>query len=709
MVDPEIVRGLIRTSTILSMIGAGLVAFTWAYPVENRKKHGRILLLWLSVADFLGSLFYFLQTFDFHEESSFCKACAALDIFFPVASFIWTDFIAYYLFLVVRKRADAYRYDWSRLLFFFHVIAWSVSLITMLLVIGFNHAGRDDTTSQDDDDGGAETAGWCWIKAHNSEERWIWELIGGKFIEWSSGLLIVPYLYISVAYQLYQIDRPQQDMPIEQNHFGNRIFGRKNGRQLQTPLLHPSQFNGSSNAAPSESNPEFNGTIYSENQELTGLPADMRVVSPAALAPEQTANANGSAYGDSQQSGQSLNDAAASYNGAQEQDLSYSHASSQYGAYIDEDDMEFSYSENMENPNKESTRASPATAAAAAQSRAYFSRFYLKLFVLPIVFILIRLWSSLRVILLAAGAEDASRNDFLLVMQAFFDPSQGFFNAVLFVFFSPEDRTRLWDTMTRFARHACVVCLGKERVERVVAQMPRLRFPNSMSTASLAAMESNPDDRVNSSSQRRDGSQQYGGYRSKMPSQDAIAMPMRSQTPKLSDTSSTSPNNNKTQHPLGERRLTTSSEVIDIEDDFECSDGDRFSNYSFDGRGDSSDASSSIVTDNVGGINLSPVQANQLLPPHIQALQQLHQLQTLQAYSATRSASRSLSQSLASSSPPPSSSLAYSSSSGAPSIRSQNSTPALPSQSVTATTGAASSPESTSATTSNPLHRIDEV
>eukprot|EP01033_Poteriospumella_lacustris_P000112 gene111-73_t len=376
----------------------------------------------------------------------------------------------------------------------------------MLLVIGFNHAGRDDSSNQDDDDGGAETAGWCWIKAHTAEERWIWELIGGKFIEWSSGLLIVPYLYISVAYQLYQIDRPQQDIPIEQNHFGDRIFGRKNGRQLQAPLLHPSHFTPSSNAAPSESNPEFNGTIYSENHELTGLPADMRVVSPGDVAPEQTADADGSAYGDSQQSGRSLNDAAANYNGAEGPDLSYSHASSQFGAYIDEDDMEFSYSEHMENPNKEMTRASPATATAAAQSRAYFSRFYLKLFVLPIVFIFIRLWSSLRVILLAAGAEEASRNDFLLVMQAFFDPSQGFFNAVLFVFFSPEDRSRLWDTITRFTRHACVTCLGKERVERnstpalpsqpTTATTAAASSPTSTTTTATATATSNPLHRI---------------------------------------------------------------------------------------------------------------------------------------------------------------------------------------------------------------------
>jgi hypothetical protein len=648
MVEAAVLKGLIQLSSVLSMIGAGLVAFTWAYPAENRNKHGRILLLWLSVADFLGSLFYFLQSFDMHEESVYCRVFAALDIFFPVASFIWTDFIAYYLFLVVRQRAETFRYNWGRLLFSFHVIAWSVSLATMLLVILFNHAGRE-TGQSEDDDGGAETAGWCWIQAHNAQERWIWELIGGKFIEWTSGLIIVPYLYISVAYQLYQIDRPQQDVVVTSS-FTDRIFRIGKSRTLQTPLLHPSNFvSDEADATQRESNPEFNGTIYSDNNELQGTLTSSR---------ERNAGGRNEATQNPISQRDEENPSKSSRSIPYEEDLSHSQRSSHLG----DEDMNYSYNEGQESQGQQANQGIIATdASSRAQSRAYFSRFYVKLFVLPIVFIFIRMWSSLRVILLAAGAEDASRNEFLQIMQAFLDPSQGFFNAVLFVLFSPEDRSRLWETLTRTTRHACIRCLGKNCLESIIATVPFLSStrPSSADNLEPTVRQTKFNHRTNDElyDDMEDECSAGHGYRSKSPSQNAIAMARQPSSPnKQPHAPQALPRQSQEEGSLRERRLTQSSEVIDIEDDFECSDGDRLSNYSFDGRFDSGDSSSIPSNSNLNSVG-SPMLGNQLLPPHIQALQQFHQLQTLQAYSANRSASRSMSQNMVASSPPPNSTI----------------------------------------------------
>ena len=190
MVSNEAITAVDQTSCVLSMIGSTLVVLTWAYPVENRKKHGRILLLWLSVSDFMSSLVYLTQTF---TDNAACEAMALLGIFFPVASFLWTDFIAYFIYLVIVNRGT---YDWNRLLRLFHIVTWSLSSIIVIIVGSSGHAGRAD---DGDDATFRNTGGWCWIKGGSSQDRFIWEIVGGKFIEWTSYLIIIPAFYALIS------------------------------------------------------------------------------------------------------------------------------------------------------------------------------------------------------------------------------------------------------------------------------------------------------------------------------------------------------------------------------------------------------------------------------------------------------------------------------------------------------------------------------
>ncbi len=143
----DLILGFEQTSCLLSIIGSLFVALTWAFPFENRIKHGRILLLWLSLTDGISSVIYFIQTLPFPQSTAFCKVMALLGIFFPVASFLWTDFIALYLYLSVIKRSS--NMEWSKLLRIFHFAAWSISIIVISFVAAYNHAGKSETGDDD--------------------------------------------------------------------------------------------------------------------------------------------------------------------------------------------------------------------------------------------------------------------------------------------------------------------------------------------------------------------------------------------------------------------------------------------------------------------------------------------------------------------------------------------------------------------------------
>ena len=65
-----------------------------------QKRKGRDLIFWLSFTDFASSVIYFLSSFETDDDgknTDLCQTYALLGIFFPVASFLWTDFIGGFL------------------------------------------------------------------------------------------------------------------------------------------------------------------------------------------------------------------------------------------------------------------------------------------------------------------------------------------------------------------------------------------------------------------------------------------------------------------------------------------------------------------------------------------------------------------------------------------------------------------------------------
>jgi hypothetical protein len=193
---------LARISCGLSIIGSMIVIAACRFPESMWRKKGRQLIFWLSVSDLSTSIVYLYSTFQKGDQNSIqCKTTALLGIFFPVASFIWTDFIALYLYIMIGSRRLKTDEEWVALMKWFHFIAWGISLLCISLVAGFDHAGRDDSKNRE-----ANTGGWCWVETHKRNKLIVWEIVGGKLIEWASCFIILPYLYYSTAKTLIDLD-----------------------------------------------------------------------------------------------------------------------------------------------------------------------------------------------------------------------------------------------------------------------------------------------------------------------------------------------------------------------------------------------------------------------------------------------------------------------------------------------------------------------
>jgi hypothetical protein len=321
------------TSCVLSIIGASVVMLVCRYPETNRKRSATQLIFWLSFADFCTAIVYLLASFESQkdENTTWCQTTALLGIFFPVASFCWTDVIAYYLYSLVMWNRFRSSDEWGRTMMKFHFYCWGIALVCIIFVASFDHAGKDT-------DSNSNTGGWCWVRAHDKTQLFLWELIGGKFVEWLSAFVILPYLYAASAYRLISLEKMSKV-----------------------------------------------GDNYVERSSLTSL------------------------------------------------------------SLIDTDPGKVE-SGNAEHTTSDSRPSAVSVGANnfSSKSGLQFKQFYVKMAMVPLLFFFIRCWGSIRAVFYYA--EDNHDNNYdgadgwLKYMQAFFDPSQGFFNALLFVVTSTEGR-----------------------------------------------------------------------------------------------------------------------------------------------------------------------------------------------------------------------------------------------------------------------------
>jgi len=191
----------------LSIIGS--LSIIISYYILPIKGNGRELLAWLSLADLLAAINYIVPVvlnIEPSDYSNYCKSQALIGIFFPVASFLWTDCIAWYLYKVVIQHieTDGYSaYQNHRNIFpMFHLISWGIPAVLVILIGAMNKAGQYTHTDDDHPSAPINTGGWCWIKSQNQKDLIIWEIIGGKAVEWSSAVIFLPGIYALIVHKI---------------------------------------------------------------------------------------------------------------------------------------------------------------------------------------------------------------------------------------------------------------------------------------------------------------------------------------------------------------------------------------------------------------------------------------------------------------------------------------------------------------------------
>mmetsp|Transcript_6729 Transcript_6729/g.19606 ORF Transcript_6729/g.19606 Transcript_6729/m.19606 type:complete len:436 (-) Transcript_6729:282-1589(-) len=356
------------TSATLSVCGASSLLIDRVRHPEPWTRPARRLLFWLTLTDLFTAIAYMLPSPPSEGNSAMCQSQAIIGMFFPIASFCWTDCIALYVYLVMFHLNSRSRLltNPKRMFFWFHVVSWGVAAVCTLTVALTGHAGRGDLVD----------ASWCWIHLKGSEddegtisnrertELLIWTFIGGKGVEWFSFAIWCPVLYSKCFFYLSTQER-----------FSKSISKAEQGNELTNPMISSAEFSpisvrhssagpGRAAQAPPSRDPSGESPLPSTHWETTAE--------------------GGGAPGTS--------------------------------------------------PSFASSRRWPSHEQQQQQQPVTFTFFKWKLFLVPIIFFILRMWGSVRVLLIYADptVAESSIGDVLLAFQLFCDPAQGFFNGLLF-------------------------------------------------------------------------------------------------------------------------------------------------------------------------------------------------------------------------------------------------------------------------------------
>ena len=203
---------LVIVSCGMSFVGATMIMATSLFDSHLRRQPGRRVICCLSLADAASAVVYgatpALRYFSGATFTSLCDLQALAGIFFPVASFVWTDCLAYVVYSGSSEAVNVLQAPRSRaseqLRFaLFCVLSWGIPALCVGFVAGFHREGFSSPNAQE-----TATGGWCWIKRVNEsdsrtvmnnspeEDQLVWEMIGGRIVEWTTIFVIVPCLYL---------------------------------------------------------------------------------------------------------------------------------------------------------------------------------------------------------------------------------------------------------------------------------------------------------------------------------------------------------------------------------------------------------------------------------------------------------------------------------------------------------------------------------
>eukprot|EP00112_Aurelia_sp_Birch-Aquarium-sp1_P003841 Seg1433.2 transcript_id=Seg1433.2/GoldUCD/mRNA.D3Y31 product="G-protein coupled receptor 157" protein_id=Seg1433.2/GoldUCD/D3Y31 len=172
-------KALVAMSSLLSMLGSFIIIASFAAWKDIRTT-SRKILLFLSISDFLTAISNFIGTFAVSvsmnqrdPQNTLCVAQSFVTNSVSIASFLWTQTLAVYLYLAILKNKQALA---KKFLPYIHVINWTIGPVINVIALKRNMLGFSAHEL---------TGGWCWIyqKPGDKPQEVLWLTLDAKAIE----------------------------------------------------------------------------------------------------------------------------------------------------------------------------------------------------------------------------------------------------------------------------------------------------------------------------------------------------------------------------------------------------------------------------------------------------------------------------------------------------------------------------------------------
>lgn len=184
-----------RINEYLTTVTAGLSFFGTLFIIisffvwKDIRTTSRRILVYISVADFCTSVATIAAITSFwinrYESRKVCLAQSILGTLSVLCSFMWTVFMATFLYISVCKKNSILA---EKLMLLFHAFGWGIPIVIVCIAVSKGKLG---------DNGNKVTSGWCWVsKTLEWNDQVLWMLLAGKLWE------IIAYFVIVVLYAL---------------------------------------------------------------------------------------------------------------------------------------------------------------------------------------------------------------------------------------------------------------------------------------------------------------------------------------------------------------------------------------------------------------------------------------------------------------------------------------------------------------------------
>ena len=152
-------------SSSLSIFGSALIIATYLAWKDVRMSTARAIVFFLALADFgaatgyLVSSIVYLASTNQQLSRNFCYYGGFWTTYFPMASYLWTAYLAVYYVAVLVFKKEIWR---NKMLVFFNLTAWLIPLAIVAPATATHWIGRGHYTL---------SGAWCFISDQNFENQ----------------------------------------------------------------------------------------------------------------------------------------------------------------------------------------------------------------------------------------------------------------------------------------------------------------------------------------------------------------------------------------------------------------------------------------------------------------------------------------------------------------------------------------------------------